>query len=612
LAQSKNQTAIKLIAIIASGLTVVALSTIIFVGHATGYEISLYNGYPLYLWLFIILSYILGACLLVNRAFSKEKTNWWIAGLAIVVTWSIVLILLPLCRGYFFFDANDSLITIGYIQEIQKTGHVNQQDFYPIMHILTFVLSRVWNISFYDTGLLVPVVNTVVYLTGVFLFTKSLKFNFGQQVVALSISSAPFFIEQGYAVPRNMAFAMFPLVLYLFTKTQKSLSLSWSALLFFILASLVMLHPFNGGILIIVSFSIILLSSRLKDSLAKRFPQQRQLFSKTLTKNNFPNHVFGFRLSITAIIFIVTVAWFAWWSQFHSFANLLQYIASTSDWIPSQASTFSSHGLSTGGKLIQIAKVQGSNILILGVATCISVYTLKKFFDRTQRIRKWFLAFMSLMVFFGLATFVAFFLPFRIEYYRILPYAIFPAVIITAWFLCKKSSKNTRQRRLLVSISCLAIITVAIAVGVSNVYPSPWTQGTNWYDTSHISVAGVNFFLSTQYDALPMEAVAFVPYPLIVSETGYVNCPANVFPSLQATVKAHLGYTNTTSSVGELYAQDSYWLVPRITIINELSTVNSSQVTVNDLNRLNGDEAANNVYSNGEFNVYYIQGSKEK
>jgi hypothetical protein len=578
-----------------------ALAIVATIGPATTYEISIYAAYPPLFWILLILSWFSAIAILLLHAFHEDHSKLWSAGLTLVIVDGVIFFLLPLIRGYHFFDDYDSLTTITYIQDMQITGHLVQNDFYPISHLFLFSLVKLGNISMFQAGLIVPAIDNVLYVSGILLFTISLGFKHRQQLIAIALAAPPFFVVEQYtATPRGMAFAFLPYVLYLFVKSRGG-QFCWSMLFVAVLLVMVPLHPLNGGLLLIAVFSVIFLTLHFYYRLLKR-------------KNTYPpNNSINFinRNWDWIIVVLLLVTWFAWYTNFDFLKNFVQYLATVSEWLPSQASyylsTIATRQLSIGATILILLKLHVHNFLYLGVAAIGSIHLFREFFLKRSTTSIYTLALPSLLVFFNVITVAAAFLPFDFEYYRLVPYAIMPAVVIDAWFL-----GHEYRRKLRVLAVVFTLVFVGLVVGIFNTYPSPWIQGANAYVTTQTSAEGSVWFIDKQDGTTPIVGIPFVPYQALVWVTGYEDLAPNIQPTETLNIPPDFGYDKYTT-VGALYNGDVYWLLDSSAYDYYSKRIPDNPSgwlwTVNDLNRLFNDPALSLVYNNGSFDVFVLKGS---
>ncbi|MCK4733231.1 MAG: DUF1616 domain-containing protein, partial [Methanophagales archaeon] len=106
---------VKIVAIIAFIFIISALTIIAKTPPASGYEISIYAAYPWYFWFLLVGAISCGITILVHQAFAEQKSNWWSIGLSIIIFTNLIIILLPIFRGYFISSGGDEITHLGMI-----------------------------------------------------------------------------------------------------------------------------------------------------------------------------------------------------------------------------------------------------------------------------------------------------------------------------------------------------------------------------------------------------------------------------------------------------------------------------------------------------------------
>jgi len=127
-----------------------------------GYEISLYNEYPMHFWYLIILCIAMchGVILLTIFFETTQSISWKLACSGIVLSNSILL-LVPLIRRYAIYGPGDPSTHMGYMLDIIQTGHIYENS-YPIAHIFA-VISRV--ITDLDLSIFMALYPTILYIS---------------------------------------------------------------------------------------------------------------------------------------------------------------------------------------------------------------------------------------------------------------------------------------------------------------------------------------------------------------------------------------------------------------------------------------------------------------
>jgi hypothetical protein len=575
---------------------VCSLYLIAVTGSASGYEVSIYAAYPYLFWVFLITSFGLGISIVLYEAFFTKKSNWWLAGLTIIISANCILFLLPAFRGYYFYDRVDNLQTIAYYKDIETTSHISPSDFYPSFHILIVALSKLTSISVYNLALIFPAFANNLYIIGALLLAKALNFTHREFLLTIALVSAPFFLEQFASIPRILALFLLPFLLFLFLKFQSTKKTSFAILLFLFTLNFVVLHPFNGGLLVMLMFAAIVFSVLI--------------YSKfSAIRKGLANTTLNMRL-MASFICVLSLLWFVWYSNFQIFYTLVNYVERITEWSSSLAGQFfgiaSSARMSIVDMFSLFLKLDGMNLLYLAIAGVGLVVVFRRPDLRKNKVT--LLLLIPNLLFFSLATLISFFSPIslmRLDYTRILPYAILFAVLFNAWVL---GSILARKSRASVFSVVLVLCMASLIFGTLNVFPSPWTLRAN-QQYSQTEMMGASWFSNYQNNETPIKQV-FNEYQSLVALSGWVSKPQNVLEPEISYAPNHFGY-DRYSFFGQNLTQDSYMLMPGFTYVYYSKAVanypSAWRWTAQDIAQLHEDPTVNVLYSNGGYEVFYVK-----
>ncbi|WP_459191544.1 hypothetical protein [Halosimplex sp. J119] len=242
-----------------SSISLAVISGIVLItGPAPSYEASLYNAYPVALWILIAL---MPAYPLYSYAFTKiSKTRLVVLVVNCLLSYSILL-LLPLFRGYWLYgrDRADVLAHLAYTNTIVESGFIHETNFYPIVHILISTFHYLSDLSVRSVTVVLSLVFLIVYLSSVYLYIKR-SYGSGQLFRFLPALTLIFLSFHTTTHPALLSFMFVPLVLYVYknstiTEWGKRYTLILSVLSVYI----VFFHPMTALILF-VSLVVVILS----------------------------------------------------------------------------------------------------------------------------------------------------------------------------------------------------------------------------------------------------------------------------------------------------------------------------------------------------------------
>lgn len=266
---------------------------------AKGFELSLYNGVSLAVWLALAVCGCCGVGLLYrHRTLSRE----WLSGLMLVVLMYGVFLSLPLVRyGIYAPPRADQWLHFAYINDLVATGVLPDDLFYPAAHLLIGSLTIVTGLPLESLQILVGIVFFLVYLLGLYALGKRLV---GTQHAgsACLIAATPlvFSVYHVMVMPWFYGLLLVPLGLALYNmfRIQSVSTLQMVALIILPLA-IFFFHPIT-----VLLFTIMIV---VHDLVANRWLIQ-------YTTDNIENH----RSFSPIIIITVTAAFLFWYLSFGS------------------------------------------------------------------------------------------------------------------------------------------------------------------------------------------------------------------------------------------------------------------------------------------------------
>jgi hypothetical protein len=140
-------------------LCLAAAAVVAHQSPATQYELSLYAGTPLLVWVFLAGAYVVSLTL-GTMGSDRIQDVALILGTAATV----LLVGLPLARGYRFLGAGDSLTHLGWAKSIAAGSLSPMELLYPAIHTSSVAIGEVTGVTLERGFLLVTVLFTLVYL----------------------------------------------------------------------------------------------------------------------------------------------------------------------------------------------------------------------------------------------------------------------------------------------------------------------------------------------------------------------------------------------------------------------------------------------------------------
>ena len=249
----------KALAALAFLFIAMALVIIAITPSATGYEVSLYDAYPLHFWLLSIASIACGIGILLRQTFAPKKSEWWMVGFIIISFTNIVLLLLPMFRGYALYGLGDTVTHLGFAKDILNSGHIGETNWYPILHIAQTTLVQVSGVTLESTYYLLVILFYGIYTGGIYLLAKSISRHSGQVSLIVAFASPLIYSYFHVAIhPNSLSLFMVPLLLYFYHKTRSTLHQRFpnSVLLVLLAFTIVFFHPITTLLAIVVLLAL--------------------------------------------------------------------------------------------------------------------------------------------------------------------------------------------------------------------------------------------------------------------------------------------------------------------------------------------------------------------
>jgi hypothetical protein len=228
----RNQKITKIIAIV-SFITLTIGILAAWNKPAAGYEASIYSSTPVIFWIAIAFCLISGLTMFVVQVFLNkdvQNADFPIApSLMIFLSFAAVLSLV-IIRGYAIWGSGDPLTHLGIIREVTVTGHVDNQNIYPVTHIFVAQCSQICNISISTLSKLIPFLFGLLSVPYTYCLAKAILPEKRQVILATILSMT--FLGGWYLslTPNHLSNLMFPFALFLLLKSLSPYEMRWKIL----------------------------------------------------------------------------------------------------------------------------------------------------------------------------------------------------------------------------------------------------------------------------------------------------------------------------------------------------------------------------------------------
>lgn len=578
---------------------------------AAGYEISLYQAYPFYLWIFILAAFSCGLGLLIYYSFSNKTSKLWIFGLIIPIYTNLLIILLPFIRGYTTLGKWDVLSSIGYIKDILRTGHFPLAEmiganYYPVVHIIGADLSYLTGLAPELLAEIFPGLFTLFYIVSIHLLARNIAISWGETLMITAFGSLLLFEHANLMIaPSVICFLLLPFNLFLINRRLSSHKvLEFSIILILMILMIPFIHPGEGTMFLFLIILWLEISRRL-------YRESNQRLG-----NDPPKVSASQSLGIANPELILIITWFVWFSSYYAFADgfrsiwnwLVNEMGTTTSMI--YGATISKANLSLFELIQLLLKMHGQALIYFITGFAVIIVFLKRFFSNNGKINQMQFTYSLLFIIFVAILLIAFFTKaIWVEYNRVMIYVIFAATILNGLGLY--DIFHSRHRK--IGMVCIMIVLVTSATfGLFNTFPSPNVMASN-YQVTAMEVLGMKHFLDHNNANLLIVNLGVEQMRFANCIRGVQNTPKNI-RFLETNPVDHFGY-EINESFGQSNTEDIYFLESKLSRISYPEIYPDYKhlwrFTTKDFYYLdNSDTSANRIYCNGEFWTYYIKGCK--
>lgn len=582
-------------------ILLVIVNIFVLLNPARGYELSFYDGMPLFVWYFLLIASFCGVYIAFYEVYTKHcyASNTWIYGLFIVLLSRISFLLIPCNRDYIGWKG-DHLTHVGFIRDIFISANISVDNFYPITHVIIASTSMISNISpntvvMCSTALLSVFFVLSYYLLGTYFFRD-------KRIVILTVVSLGCVFLSDYDLflrPNGWAVLLLPFTLYLLLRAIEPHNGNAFLLLSATVIILVpFMHLYNGMIIaIFLVMCIIFNLSVLLFNTLKNTPVERSTFR-------------GSAIFILLILLSITSSY--WLLMFQNFHNHINRLFDAILLSGSGRDYFGSIGASAGKLQLNILdfislviKMEGAKIVIL-LLFFLAVYI---FCHNPGLVHKHrigvFITFIIATFFFGFGYFLFIFgIPGldAVAGERFLRYAVvFAALLGGISYLHISSYKN-----IFGIVICFLLVIFVFYISIFGLVQSPNIQRPTPQVTL-MEMEGMEW--SFMHKDTTIEYIGIMSPPFRYADAilgvderkrrGDIKRYIDAVPN-------HFNYEDSTY-FGSNMDSDRYLVLTEYDeIIYQTVWKTVGRFNYNDFVRLKKDESVSLLYSNGECDVYFI------
>ena len=570
--------------------------------NVTGYEASIYENIPVSTWICFILSYLFGSYILIESAIlhkNDDITQFFKIGFLILFLLNFVILLIPRIKYTVLWDRWDSWYYIGYSRDILQTGHIDTfQDPYPALHILMSSISNICGIG--DPGLLsqsiliTPFIFSF-YMVFLYIISKKILENLTQVAIAISISVGFPYVAYlsppplGYVTTTPFAFSSFLVLLCLifYFSQLHTPKVEYKLLLVLSIFAITIAHMLTA---IFVCSGLLFLEVFKSVKEANLKIERLQIF---LHKINFK------------LIVLSTIAVVAW--LIHLTDVYVGPVRTISDVIlvgevsaTPYTGILESVGLTGFDIIILFFKIFTPSLIVVIVSMIAAILLIKKTNQKSNNgssdlfvLLGWFCP--SALMFIILTTALS---NIGFDPYRLAGYGFLLAPILVGYgFGTLRNNRLKKNNDKIFVYFILLILTVSFVAGLAAKYPAPYTETVN-FQTTKQDVCGVKWIDSRKDPSTKIMGGNYNS-AILAGLRGYDNFFRRDDFKWGMRLPVHLGYNDF--AVHTEMAEQHYLLLTKFDFI---MLERRDELSKEDLNRIEADKHFNEIYSNGEYNIY--------
>lgn len=572
-------------------ISIIICNIIAYLNPAKGYELSIYDSTPTIVWILLCANMICGIFLIVYNVYNSNTNNHlWIYGFLILILSRITIICIPFVRGYYTWYG-DGITHIGLARDILLNGHTTLYNSYPISHI--FVSSMT-----YITTLPLEVVtnNTVIIFNLIFimfLYLISKRLFPSKKVSLLTAAAVSCVLLTGYEfffVPNGYSLLYLPVLIYLYIIFHKSFNKS----LLLLFVTVMLLFPFFHP----VSALIIILNLIIFNTF--------YVFISAC-KNDFKRYIQKYDFILLLLMIVVLVIWIL---SVNTFDRSMESLYNTIS-----GNTVSSSAIHEMGTQLNKVNVQGIDLVILFIKMMsdkvifftfsivalyilyVNRYSIKELLQIFPIFSFTFSSCMFYLIYlFNIIPGIAKIGFQRSFYYLIIFSPIFVGVVMD-YVLTKKT--------IIIPILCISILSICSFISIYHAYPSPFIIQQN-NQVTNSDMYGIKWFAENKNQDIKTYSLLTSPARFADAYLGVTESNNRIDLQSYNLIPNHFGY-DKYSHIGDNMTDRIYLTFDEDDrVVYNTVWRSVGRYLTEDFVKLESDDSANKLYSNGQYYIYLI------
>ncbi|WP_143052420.1 hypothetical protein [Methanococcoides vulcani] len=433
--------------------------------NAAGYELTIYDAFPGYFFFLFIVAYFFGYSVIFGSLKGKNETiMYFVFAFLLILMANTILLSLSNLHGYWLYGRGegDVLFHIGVMKDIVQTGHVHNEVFYPILHLLGTTIFYVTNISFENITTLISIMFTLCFSLYVYFLASSITEKVWKKIIIVGYSTLLIFSVFNLRVhPSVLSAIMLPLILgsYQYKSWANKKPVEFSIIILILAFLITFMHPITTILLLILIVGYFFINKIHKKS----------AFSDAKELN---------------LALLISIAFFAWYL---SYSSILRYFKIIYTSLLSESDTsisnyymdiYSTSQLSAYNTIKYLFWNYGYLVILFGIATLFIVSNLYKHHKKVDlplvNISYSYFQFIGFLI--SISFMVGYFIEF--EVIRVSRLAVILSVITCGLFSIEFIKINKKY-----IIFPFIILILLSSFFVFNVYSSPHQSSPNYHMT---------------------------------------------------------------------------------------------------------------------------------
>jgi len=594
----RNNVLNKIIVYIDLFLVVLIIGLLTQVPFASGYEISIYDIYPIYFWVLLGITLFVSAWLFLISTFKGGGNNLWKYGFFSMIIVNLILVSMPLIRKYFFYGIGDPLTHVFHTMFIINKGHIDMQNIYPASHVLGSELSYVLGITPFKSLSFIPPLLYLFYLLSTYLFLKNFFKTKKAAIFCLMLLALPLqvssFIE---FYPNTLAFTFYPIIFYIiFSQSINFKQKLMIELPFFVI--ILLFHIMTALYLFVLLFILIILTAFFTKK--HNIPSIKNHF---ILKKLEKKHILIFISAGVLIFYILCIT-----ASSKFFRRLLVRFRSLFSNTPQISSylKLANWADATPVDIIKIILLRYGQIITLFFLAFIVIFMAIKNRKRCPIIDRDLIFLIVAIIFFICISLFSLLSGFKLAYSRVFKFLNFfiPIFVTFGLYKCNKLPDAFKRVRL-IFISIFLILLIAFSI--INAIPSPIIKDANHQETL-FSFAGATWFFEKNngLETFRLGCVLNREFDAY-GKKGLLNLSIenNGLPP------SHFMY-DQNPIFGSNFKNDKYMSIYKLGRIRYQKVwpeyKDKWRFTPVDFRNMEEDYSIYHIYANGESDFYYIRG----